>query len=277
MIGVLDRGFLFGDAVYETGRSYDRKFLFWEDHFQRLMRSAATMGIECPYSEAWILGRLSELSGAFKQDNLYFRIILTRGVIDHVGLDVFSSETKPTVAMVVQSLGSKNDEKRKTGVSLMTSSVVRNSASAQDPNIKTSNYLNCLFALREVRARGGEDAVLCDAKGIVTEGTTFAVFGVRKDGVLITPSLETGILDSITRRHIIAIAEKIMPVEVGFFSVKEFLACDEVFMASSVRELMPVRLWDQRSYVVPGSVTSKLHELFGQQISRYLQNAVAFY
>src|SRR5690606_10543845 len=127
--------------------------LFWEDHMQRLRRSASRMEIDVPFSDEWFFESLATLGKAFGENSAYFRIILTRGVIDHVGLDVFEENSKPTVVMLMQTLPANLDERRAKGLKLATASVVRNSPQSQDPNIKTSNYLNCLMALKEVRKK----------------------------------------------------------------------------------------------------------------------------
>jgi branched-chain amino acid aminotransferase len=269
-ISVFDRGFLFGDGVYETGRSYDRCFSFLEEHWARLRESARRLSIPFPWSDEELTFRLHETSRIFGADNAYFRSMVTRGTIASVGLDV-EPTVPPTLVYILQSLTSKNDETRKVGVTLVTSTVIRNSALAQDPNIKSSNYLNSLLALREARARGAQDAVLCNSQGVVTEGTTFSVFGIRHASrSLITASLNVGILDSITRRHIIEVARPSYRVIESEFSLAEFLECDEVFIASSVREIIPVCRWDKKSFFIPAVETGKIHDLLRQLIRDYV-------
>ena len=267
-VSVFDRGFLFGDAVYETGSAYEKCCLFLEEHFERFRRSAGKLAIPVPWSDAELTQELYKVTRAFQEPNLYFRMIVSRGVIDHVGLDLFEN-IKPTLVIVAQSLPDLA-KLRANGVKLLTSKVVRNSAKAQDPNIKTSNYLNSLLALQEVRARGGGDAILCDADGNVTEGTTFSVFGVTKEGKLITPALSVGILDSITRRHVLALAKTKMPAEEGIFNLENFQRCEEVFIVSSVREIVPVAEWDGKTYPVYGEKTKALADAFKKEIQTYL-------
>jgi len=268
-VSVFDRGFLFGDGVYETGKAYDRCPLFLEEHWTRLRRSAEKLFINVPWSDEELTRTLFETARAFGKGTLYFRTIITRGVIGYVGLEL-TSESKPSLVHVIQELHSL-DQKRREGVRLATSKILRNSALAQDPNIKTSNYLNSLLALQDAREKGAEDAIMCDSQGRVTEGTTFSVFGVTTNGVLITPSLEVGILDSITRRHLLDIARESMKVEEGFFDLPTMQECTEVFIVSSVREMVPVRQWDERRYGTNGPVTIALHDKFRQVIKQYIQ------
>lgn len=269
-ISVFDRGFLFGDGVYETGKALDRCCLFLEEHLDRLRRSAGKLQIPVPLSDFQLKEEIYRTAKAFGRDNAYFRIILSRGVGDVLGLEALEN-LKPTLVIVFQPLSDKLDDLRARGIKLLTSTVVRNSAAAQDPNIKTSNYLNSLLALQEVKARGGEDAVLCDSQGNVTEGTTFSIFGVTQEQTLITASLQVGILDSITRRHVLQLGQKFLQIEEGFIPLKRFQECQEVFIASSVREIVPVREWDKHLYPTGAPVTQKLQMELKSEIREYVE------
>lgn len=270
-ISVFDRGFLFGDGVYETGKALDRCCLFLEEHLDRLKRSAGKLKIPVPLNDEALTEEIYRTAKAFGRDNAYFRVILSRGVGSVLGLESFDNLT-PTLVIIFQPLSEKLDDLRTRGVKLLTSTVVRNSAAAQDPNIKTSNYLNSLLALQDVKARGGEDAILCDNRGNVTEGTTFSIFGVTDQKKLITSSLEVGILDSITRRHVLELGRQFLEVEEGFIPLVRFQSCSEVFIASSVREIVPVREWDNKKYSVPSPITEKLKVELKNEIKHYIEN-----
>ncbi|NBX92559.1 MAG: branched-chain amino acid aminotransferase [Proteobacteria bacterium] len=273
-VSVFDRGFLFGDGVYETGRSYDRVFLFLKEHLTRLRSSASRLGIPVIWSDEEIVSRLSQTAGQFGKDNVYFRIIITRGEIKKVGLDVMAGD--PTLVILVQELSPGLPKLRTEGYSLLTSKVLRNSSLAQDPNIKSSNYLNSLLALKEATDRGAMDAVLLNANGQVTEGTTFSVFSVSLAGVLRTPDLKVGILDSITRRHVLKIAKEFMPVEEGIFDLREFLESKEVFLVSSVREICPVNQWDDRKFLAPGPITLRLQQAYREEIAKSISGQKSY-
>ncbi len=268
-VSVFDRGFLFGDGVYETGESIDRCPVFLEEHFARLRHSAGRLAIPVPWTDTQLKTELFNVLREFGKSHAYFRIIITRGEIAHVGLGE-PAIGNPTRVMLLQEMPANLVDSRAKGVKLLTSTVIRNAIRAQDPNIKTSNYLNSLLALQEVRSRGAEDAIMCDSAGNVTEGTTFAVFGVS-GGKLLTPSLSVGILESITRRHVIDCAGQIgAPVEEAVIPLKHFLECQEVFAASSIREILPIREWDGKTFPVPGPVTAKLYDAFRKKISQYI-------
>lgn len=273
-VSVFDRGFLFGDGVYEVGRSYDRCFLFLEEHWARLRHSASCLGIPVPINDRELSETLFKVAKAFGDENVYFRTILTRGVVNAVSLDVQSVE--PTCLHIVHELPKNLSHLHEFGIKLLTSTTQRNSSRAQDPNIKTSNYLNSLLALKDVRERGGEDAILCDPQGNVTEGTTFSIFGVTEDDSLITPALQVGILDSITRRHVLKLAKGHFKINEGFFKLDDFYRCKEVFISSSIREVAPVSKLDVMEYNVPGKVTTLLHESYRNEIRQYLKTNSKF-
>jgi len=269
-VSVFDRGFLFGDGVYETGKSLKRCCLFLEEHLERLRRSAGKLQIPFPLSDEEMTDEIYRTAKAFGREDAYFRVILSRGVGLVMGLESLE-DLKPTLVIIFQPLSEKLDRIRTEGLNIMTSNILRNSAAAQDPNIKTSNYLNSLLAIQEVRARGGEDAIMRDNQGNVAEGTTFSIFGITSDNSLITPSLKVGILDSITRRHVLELGRGLLKVEEGFFQLEQFQECSEVFIASSVREIVPVREWDSHKYALPGTMTEKLKTALKNEIKSYLE------
>lgn len=274
-VSVFDRGFLFGDGVYETGRSYDRVFLFLEEHVKRLRKSADRLGIPVPWTDSFLEEQLKTTATAFGKDNVYFRMIVTRGEVNQVGLDIATLD--PTLVIIIQDLSESLSKLRSQGYFLRTSTVRRNSSQSQDPNIKSSNYLNSILALKDVKERGAMDAVLLNVEGQVTEGTTFSIFSVGHDGKLRTPSLSVGILDGITRRYILKASQGIIPAEEGVYSLSEFQSAKEVFIASSVREICPVYQWDENRYPAPGPITLKLHEAYRKIIEQNVRASSARY
>lgn len=274
-VSVMDRGFLFGDGVYEAGRSYDRCFLYLEEHWQRFRSSAAKLCLPIPWSDEELTSGLHQVAAEFGAD-CCFRTIATRGSIAKVGLDL-EVLGEPTLVHVVQDIPDSYRTQRESGVIIDTSKILRNRSDAQDPNIKTSNYLNSLLAQQDVQKRTGRvNAILCNAAGDVTEGTNFSIFAVRADGTVITPSLEVGILDSITRRHVLQVAEGLGKTETGFYPLADMQACPEVFIVSSTREVMPVSQWDGKNYPAPGMVTKKLGEGLTSKISQYVASHPKF-
>jgi len=274
-VSVMDRGFLFGDGVYEAGRSYDRCFLYLEEHWQRLRFSASKLSLAVPWSDQKLTEGLFELARAYGKQDMCFRTIITRGIVESVGIHLMEGSSQ-TLVHIVQDVPAHFEVQRKEGVKVLTSKIVRNLVSAQDPNIKTSNYLNSLLASQDVQRRGAVDGILCDYNGKVTEGINFSIFGVTKDNVILTPSLDVGILDSITRRHVLELARREFKAEEGIYSLENFQSCREIFIVSSTREIVPVSQWDKKTYPIPGEITESLQKRLKQEIAQYLSTHPKF-
>ena len=275
-ISPLDRSFLFGDGIYETGRALKRTFVFLEDHLIRFRQSAAKLMIPVPWNNEFLIHQLQETAKRFGTDDLYFRIILTRGTIDEVGLGIFPTED-PNLVIIVQELPKNIAQMRQDGVTLLTSQIIRNPKRAQDPSIKANNHLNCLLALQEAKGRGYDDAILLNEHHHVAEGTTFSIFGVTDKEEILTPSLDVGILDSITRQHILRITKESFNTKEIATSLDVFQQCSEIWISSSIREVLSVKKWDQKTYPVNAPITQTVYALFQKHLTDYLQNATYHY
>src|SRR5688500_1840550 len=167
-ISVFDRGFLYGDSVYETvGTAYGRLFALTA-HLTRLERSAARIGLRVPPREA-VLQAITETMAAAGNAESRVRVVLTRG-IGKVDLDPGRVDDTRLVVIVFP-LGAPSPEMYQQGVSVAVVSVHRNSPQAMDPAIKSGNYLNNVLALGEARRRSGAyEAILCAADETVAEG-----------------------------------------------------------------------------------------------------------
>lgn len=261
-ISVFDRGFLFGDSVYEVTRTYGRKIFLWREHFVRMQGSARKIGMELPVSERELLDETFRLLRVCDLDNVYIRWVVTRGE-GEIGLDP-SLAGRGNFVIFVRSLEENPQWWYYKGVSLMISKVLRNPVAALDPNIKSGNYLNNLLAIKEAREKGFFDAIMLNQQGVITEGTTFNFWVVHGEKVS-TPPIESGLLRGITREKLIGLMR-----ENGFDFTEEFLTpqqayeASECYITSATKELVPVVNLDGHSIGegVPGSIYKKLHRLF---------------
>jgi branched-chain amino acid aminotransferase len=261
-ISVFDRGFLYGDSVYETiGTAYGRLFAATA-HLDRLERSATRIGLRVP-ARAEIERAIAETMEAAGNPESRVRVVLTRGS-GKLDLDPASVDDTQLVVIVFP-LGAPTAEMFDKGVAVCIVSITRNSPSAIDPAVKSGNYLNNVLALGEARRRmGAYEAMLCGADGSVAEGSTSNVFIVAR-GEVRTPPLEVGILDGITRSKVLELCLKngIRLVETRIFP-DELRAADEVFITSATRGVLPVTRVDDKPVGagVPGPVTRKLMALY---------------
>jgi branched-chain amino acid aminotransferase len=256
-VSVLDNGFTFGDAVYETLRTYGGRPFHLDRHLERLRRSAERLAIPMPAGEA-LARDLDALLARAANEESYIRIIVTRGRGDisyH-----FDRVKGPTVVMVVKPLAAFPASHHTEGVPLIVSSVRRNSPQSLDPAIKSCNLLNNILAAREGQAKGAFEPIMLNEIGEVAETASANVFLV-KDGSLLTPPLDAGILPGVTRAVVLELAAGLsLPVREEPVAVKDLLAADEVFITSTLKEVLPVTLVDGRPVGAgrPGPVTLRL-------------------
>jgi branched-chain amino acid aminotransferase len=261
-VSVLDNGFTFGDSVYETLRTYAGRPFEWGRHLRRLRASAGRLGFEIPLSNGDLLARLDAVLTPAANPESYIRIIVSRGLGDisyH-----FDTVKGPTVVIAVKPCVSYPEWHYTQGIPVSLVSVRRNHPQALDPAIKSSNLLNNVLALREAQARGAEEALLLNQGGEIAEGASTNVFVVR-DGALITPVLEAGILAGITREVVLEIARGLaVPARQAMLRPEDLMDADEAFLTSTTREVVPIRTVDGRPVGPgqPGPVTTRILEAF---------------
>ncbi len=265
-ISVFDRGFLYGDSVYETLRTSRGKCVERKRHLERLRRSAAGIGLDIPFSDADIIHAIDVTLAASGNPESSVRVVVTRGT-SALTIDPRESTT-PLLVVFVLPLALPKPELFERGLSVMIVDVQKTSKHSLDASLKTGNYLNNIQALRQAHGGDAQDAIMLNHGGAVAEGATSNVFMV-KDGRLLTPSLETGVLKGITRTVICELAGDLgLPVHETTIYPDQLRAADEVFLTSSVRGCVPVTELDG----VPvnggqvGPVTRKLIERYRQHI-----------
>jgi branched-chain amino acid aminotransferase len=265
-VSVFDRGFLYGDSVYETIGTVNGRLFALPDHLDRLQRSAHRLSLRLPPRNI-IEAAIADTMTAAGNPESRVRVIVSRGA-GKLDLDPASVDD-PQLVVIVQPLGGPTPDMYDKGVAVEIVSVTRNLPGAIDPAIKSGNYLNNVLALGEARRRrpGVHEAILCAANGSVAEGSTSNVFLVA-GGELKTPALAVGILDGVTRGKVIGLARKhgIPCAELAFLDPDDLRAADEVFLTSAARGVLPVSSVDGRavgpSRGVPGPVTRRLMDLY---------------
>jgi branched-chain amino acid aminotransferase len=262
-VTVYDRGFLYGDAVFETLRTYRGVPHALGDHLARLARSAARLLMRLPMDEAALAAEVERAFAAAREhpeDDGYARIVVTRGAAP-LGLDV-DLATRPRIVVYVEPLPPPRPEGR--GMKVATVATLRAVDGTSASGAKVTNYVVAMLALAEAKKNGAEEALLVDARGRVIEGTTSNVF-VVKDGAIATPPEEVGLLAGITRAHVLALA----PIALAEIKVLDLYAADEVFITSSIREVVGVSEVDGRSIGAgaPGPVTRRIRDAYRATLS----------
>ena len=276
VISVFDHGFLYGDGVYETIRSYGNRLFMRDPHVARLFRSANAIGLTVPIPiENWP-GLLHESMvrndvGNVQRD-AYLRVTISRGVGD-IGLDPALCPS-PTVVIMAKPLTTPAASVYEKGVALIVATTRRNLPSALPPQIKSANFLNNILAKREAIAAGVFDSIFLNSEHHLTECTVSNLLFV-KDGCLRTPAVECGLLDGITRDIVIQLARELwIPIEEGHFTPNQLHQANECFLTNTSMEIMPVTSVDHRPIGEgkPGPLTLKLRELFIGARERFLES-----
>jgi len=258
-VSVMDRGFLYGDSVFEVFRTYGPTPHALVAHLDRMERSAEAIALTLP-PRAKLVDDIRVTLEAAPGDRRV-RVVITRGV-DESG--IAPSELAPTRVVIAQSLKPLEPTYYTEGIGVVTHVGV----ASPMPGAKVSNYLPSVMATGTARAAGAHEAVLVDEEGRVHEGATSNVFVVR-DGVLSTPPLGR-ILAGVTRSTVLDLAKREdMKVREAHVALE---GADEVFITSTVRELMPVVRVDGRTVAdgEPGPVWAKLRARFRETLEERL-------
>lgn len=261
VIPVMDHGFLYGDAVYETIRTYGGAPFLLDRHLDRLASSCRMVRIPMPARD--LLGREVQRTvteGANPES--YVRVMVTRGV-GPIGYEQNICPT-PGYVVIATALRPVPAEHYENGISAVVGKRRRNPVDSLDPAIKSCNLLNNLLAHMEGQDAGAHETILLNTRGLLAEGTHTNVFFV-KGGVVKTPSLACGILSGITREMVLSLARDAgVPAEEGEYREPELASADEVFVTSTLQEIVPVTKLDGRPVGQgrPGNVTRRLHDLF---------------
>jgi branched-chain amino acid aminotransferase len=261
-ISVFDHGLLYGDGVFEGLRSYQGKVFRLEEHLQRLWNSAKAICLEIPISrEEMAQAVLDTLQVNGIQDG-YIRLIVTRGA-GTLGLDP-NRTANPQVVIITDRISLYPDEYYQKGLEIITVSTIRNHPAALSPRIKSLNYLNNILAKIEGLQAGCVEALMLNHKGEVAECTGDNIFLVSQ-GELLTPPIDAGILEGITRDAVIELAQQAgISVRQIPLTKHDVYVADECFLTGSAAEVIPVVKVDSR--VIgdgkPGPITLDLTERF---------------
>ena len=256
-VSVLDRGFLYGDSVYEVVRTFRGRHFGLKEHLVRLRQSAAYLYMPLPWTDDEIQAEVEKTLAQASWLESYVRIVVSRGTESFISLQP-GADLQASLLIVISEIGPEPTLSEK-GLHLVIPRRIRNHPDALNPAAKTGNYLNNILALLESQQMGADDALLLNVDGQVTEATT-SNFWIVKDGVVLTPPAEVGILQGITRLFILKLLDRLgIPYAEKILMPSDCAEIQEAFLSSSVRLIMPVRQINQDLPAdCPGSVTRTL-------------------
>lgn len=236
-VSVFDHGFLYGDGVYETLRVRRGEPLLLEEHLARLRKSCRLIHLELPWSATALKASIRKTLAANRLPEAALRIQVSRGP-GPVGFDV--KGCRPTLVIFERPLKVFPSSYYEHGVTAALVRIRRNHPDCLPPGAKSTNCLNGILAKWEADRRGAFEGILLNLTGHVTEGTVSNVFMVKK-GKVLTPPLSCGLLAGVTRAFVIRLARKLgLEVREAKLGVRDLLSSDEVFLTSSLFDIMPV-------------------------------------
>jgi branched-chain amino acid aminotransferase len=246
VIPVLDHGFLYGEGVYEVMRTYNRKPFLYGPHMDRMRKSAGMINLEVPYTDDGLLGRIRETAevfyagqgGAGRGMEMYIRVLLTRGVgpmtYDPAACPV------PTLVIIIKPQVDPPADAYDKGVKVILVPVVRNHPFSINPLIKSNNLLNNALAAQYAMRNGGFEAIMRNYRSEISECSQSNLF-VVKEGLVLTPPIEAGLLAGITRAFVFEIGTACgVAVREQTMNDADLFGADEMFLTSTTREIVPI-------------------------------------
>jgi len=258
---VTDRGFLLGDAVFETLRTRSGRPFLVGDHLDRLRRSAAAVALPVPWPDAELLSIIDELLPGRPESDAVIRLTVTRGDGGH-GL-ALPEPVRPRLVVIRRPLPELSVA-RERGVAVVRDPRPVGRDPTLPPEVKTGNYLGAVTAIGAARRAGAVEALVRGVGGGWIEGTTSNLFVVG-EGALLAPGPEAGALPGITRALVLALADRAgVPVHERAVEEEELERADELFVTSTVKGILPVVQLDARvvGEGTPGARTRSLRAAF---------------
>jgi branched-chain amino acid aminotransferase len=248
VVPVYDHGFLYGEGVYETLRTYNRVPFLYDRHMKRLRASSERIHLGVPFSDGelatWIDDTVAAADDLVRSERTtlmeeaYIRILFTRGV-GELNYDPRSTPN-PTTVIIVKPLEEPPARVFENGINICLVPILRNHPGSVNPLIKANNLLNNALAMQEANRRGGEEGLMCNYRGELSECSQANFFMVRK-GVVLTPASEAGLLEGITRAFLFEVGKDAgIEVREAVLRPGDLESADEAFITSTTRELSPV-------------------------------------
>jgi branched-chain amino acid aminotransferase len=280
VVPVYDHGFVYGEGVYETLRTYNRIPFLYDRHMRRLRASAAALRLDVPFDDETLRGWIEDTMAAASRrselmDDAYIRILLTRGV-GELSYDV-NATPAPSLVIIVKPFDEPPARVFDEGIRIALVSILRNHPGTVNPIIKSNNLLNNALAMQEAHRAGGEEALMCNYRGELAECSQSNFFLVR-DGAALTPPSSAGLLEGLTREFLFEVGREIgVPVEEATLFPADLSTAQEAFITGSTRELTPVVRIDDRIIGTgrPGPVTRRLLDGFRKKARALSAQATA--
>ncbi len=261
-VSVFDHGLLYGDGVFEGIRVYGGRVFELDAHLRRLYQSARVIRLPMAMSSDELADAVRTTVKGNAITNGYIRLLVTRGV-GTLGLNPFVCKDSNLI-IIADKIQLYPEELYEKGLKVISATTVRNHPLAVPPQVKSLNYLNNILAKIEALDSNVPEAIMYNHEGYVAEATGDNVFTVR-NGVILTPPVEAGSLEGITRAVVmrLAIQEGLKVIEKNLTRCDLYI-CDELFLTGTAAEVIGIVEIDGRviSDGKPGPITRLLREKF---------------
>jgi len=265
-ISVYDHGLLYGDGVFEGMRAYSGRVFRLTEHLERIYESARAIMLSIPMHIDALATAVNETLAHNNLTDAYIRLVVTRGA-GSLGLDP-AKTSDPQVIIIADHIELYPKQLYETGLEIITAATMRNHPAAMSSRVKSLNYLNNIMAKIEGKLAGCSEALMLNHRGEVAECTGDNIFIVRR-GELLTPPIDAGILEGITRNAIIELASTMGIVCHQIpFTRHDIYVAEECFLTGSAAEVIPVIKLDSRPIGTGtvGDVTRRLSQAFHQLV-----------
>ena len=264
VISVFDHGFLYGEGIYETLRTYNGRLFLFDRHMRRLRNSARLIELAIPFTNDELARHISDTITATKLDGkeAYVRVLVTRGV-GEITYDL-KATPKPSWVIIVKPLVEPPSEIYQQGCKVTLVDIIRNHPKSVNPMIKSNNLMNQALAAQQALKRDAFDGVMRNSHGELTECATSNLFIVKNETV-VTPPVESGLLPGITREFIFEICRNVaIEIREQVLHDDDLFDADEAFLTSTTREVVPIVAVDKQviGNGKPGPATRKLLKAF---------------
>ena len=257
-VSVLDRGFIFGDGIYDVIPVYQREMFRPMQHLERLTRSLASVGIDNIYSNEQWLRIIANLMENSEGSDLLVYIQVTRGVAPRRA-HAFPLNTQPTVFIMVNAMSAPSKEMRERGVACVTMQDMR----WLHCDIKSTSLLGNVLAAQNAAQHGAVETIQF-RDGFLTEASASNVW-IVKNQTLLGPKKNNLVLEGIRYGLFEELcAKNVIPFEMRAIAQDEVFAADEVLLSSATKEILPVTLIDSKPVGLgkPGPMYAKLYAIY---------------
>lgn len=237
-------------GIFDLFRTENGKPRFMQDYLDRFKRSQQFLNLNRSINREEVQTAVAELQSRNQYKDSKFKLVLMGD-----GPDEDDTHFEPCFYIVNTAI---DPSTRPKAIGVISHEYLR-----EFPEVKSLNYLNS-YSLHRKRIAAKAKEVIYHLDGQVSEASRSNVFAI-KDGILFTPA--TQILHGITRMHVLKVAAEVMPVKVGPLSLDTLLTADEIFITSTIKDVMPIQFVDDKAWKTPGPYTQRIQKVFREYVS----------